>query len=375
MDNFTLMNWKKFVAPFLILFILLSVSSCKLGRFVIYNFADINDHKKFPSRTIEKPQESWTFATRDTLKPPRNIAADGVDMEWREFLKEHKSVAFLLIKNDTIIVEDYLYDYDRASVVPSFSMAKSVVSILLGIAIEEGYIESVQDPVTKYLPEMREEFDQVTIEHLLQMTSGLDYNESYVNPFGDAATSYYGRNLTKMVNKSKLETEPGQRFSYVSGDTQILTNLLSSALGEQTVSGYLEEKLWKPLGMEYDASWSLDRKEGLEKGFCCLNARAKDFAKIGRLYLNKGSWNGKQIVPESWVEMSTMIDSSNGSADFYQYQWWIRPGGNDYYANGILGQYIYVNPELNIIAVRLGKKTGGVGWSGLMASLAERYTE
>lgn len=340
---------------------------------MIYNFADINDHKKFPSRTIEKPQESWTFATRDTLKPPRNIAADGVDMEWREFLKEYKSVAFLLIKNDTIIVEDYLYDYDRASVVPSFSMAKSVVSILVGIAIEEGYIESVQDPVTKYLPEMREEFDQVTIEHLLQMTSGLDYNESYSNPFGDAATSYYGRNLTKMVNKSKLEMQPGERYSYVSGDTQILTNILSKSLGEKSVSAYLEEKLWKPLGMEYDASWSLDRKDGMEKGFCCLNARARDFAKIGRLYLNKGSWNGEQIVPEKWVERSTELDTTEASEWNYQYQWWLGPGETDFYAEGILGQFIYVNPEHNIIAVRLGKKTGGVNWAKLMANLADAY--
>lgn len=363
----------KFKVPVLLIILAVSISSCKLGRFVIYNFADINDHKKFPSRAIEKPQESWTFATRDSLNPPQSIAANGVDMEWREFLKEYKSVAFLLIKNDTIIVEDYLYDYEASSIVPSFSMAKSVVSILVGIAIEEGYIESVQDPVTKYLPEMKEEFDQVTIEHLLQMTSGLDYNESYVNPFGDAATSYYGRNLIKMVNKSELETEPGERFSYVSGDTQILTNVLSQALGEKSVSEYLEEKIWQPLGMEYDASWSLDRKDGMEKGFCCINARARDFAKIGRLYLNKGNWNGEQIVPEEWVERSTKVDTTYKSASYYQYQWWQGPGDQDFYANGILGQYIYVNPELNIVAVRLGKKTGGVGWSGFMRMLAESY--
>ncbi|HKK40724.1 MAG TPA: serine hydrolase [Cryomorphaceae bacterium] len=365
----------KFKVPVLLIILAVSISSCKLGRFVIYNFADINDHKKFPSRAIEKPETNWQFERLDTLKPPKSITVNGEDTEWREFLEEFKTVAFLMIKNDTIVAEDYLYDYDEASIVPSFSMAKSVVSILIGIAIDEGYIESVQDPATKYLPEMREEFDQVTIEHLLQMTSGLDYNESYVNPFGDAATSYYGRNLIKMVNKSKLETEPGQRFSYVSGDTQILANILSAALGEKSVSAYLEEKLWKPLGMEYDASWSLDKKDGQEKGFCCLNARARDFAKIGRLYLNRGNWNGEQLVPEEWVERSTRVDTSNGSASYYQYQWWQGPGEKDFYANGILGQYIYVNPELNIIAVRLGKKTGGVGWQRVMASLAEKYAE
>jgi CubicO group peptidase (beta-lactamase class C family) len=350
------------------------LSSCKLGRFVIYNFADINDHKKFPAREIEKPQEEWTFARLDTLKPPKSITISGEEMKWREFLEDQKSVAFLLIRNDTIYVEDYVDNYEESSIVPSFSMAKSVISILIGIAIDEGYIASVHDSVTKYLPDMRDEgFEKVTIEHVLQMTSGLDYNESYVNPFGDAATSYYGRNLTKMVNKSKLDAEPGERFRYVSGDTQILTNLLSAALGEKSVSEYLEEKLWKPLGMEYDASWSLDRKDGMEKGFCCLNARARDFAKIGRLYLNKGNWNGKQVVPKTWVEKSTQIDTTNGSVWYYQYQWWQASDKGDYYAEGIPGQFVYVNPTKNIIAVRLGKKYGDVNWARLMVDLVEKY--
>jgi CubicO group peptidase (beta-lactamase class C family) len=253
-------------------------------------------------------------------------------------------------------------------------MAKSVVSILIGCAIEDGFIKSVDEPVTAYIPELKDEgFDKVTIENLLQMTSGLDFNESYVNPFGDAATYYYGRNLPKAIKKAKLEVPPGERFNYVSGDTQILTYALDKALGDKSVSAYLEEKIWKPLGMEYGASWSLDRKDGLEKGFCCLNARARDFAKIGRLYLHKGNWNGKQIVPEDWVEKSTRRDSSNGSAAYYQYQWWIPSEEGDFYAQGILGQFVYINPSKNIIAVRLGKKYGDVNWPGLMALLAREY--
>lgn len=279
-----------------------------------------------------------------------------------------------MIRNDTIFVEDYLYDYDEESIVPSFSVAKSVVSILYGIAIEEGIIGGVDEPVTKYIPELKDEgFDKVTIEHLLQMTSGLKFNESYSNPFGEAANYYYGGNLEKLVTHAKLENEPGADFNYVSGDTQILTLILSRALGEKSVTAYFEEKVWKPLGMEFDASWSLDSKDGLERGFCCLNMRARDYAKIGRLYLNKGNWNGKQIVPEEWVAKSTKADYSSGGKDFYQYQWWIGPGENDFHADGILGQYIYVNPDLNIVAVRLGKKTGGVGWSGFIAKLATAY--
>lgn len=354
--------------------LLVALASCTAGRMLIYNFADIKDYKKFQNRPIQAPSDTWTFSYGDSLKPPKTITANGESMPWRDFLEEYKSVAFLLIRNDTILIEDYLNGYDEESIVTSFSVAKSVVSILYGIAIEEGIIGGVSDPVTKYIPELKEAgFDKVTIEHLLQMTSGLKFNESYANPFGEAANYYYGGNLEKLVTNAKLENEPGETFNYVSGDTQILTLILSRALGEKTVTAYFEEKVWKPLGMEYDASWSLDKKDGLEKGFCCLNMRARDFAKIGRLYLNKGNWNGKQIVPADWVAQSTKVDSSNGSADYYQYQWWLFPEKNEFYANGILGQYIFVSPDRNIVAVRLGQKTAGVGWSGFISKLSESY--
>ncbi|MCZ4407572.1 serine hydrolase [Cryomorphaceae bacterium 1068] len=359
---------------FLFSALLIILASCTAGRMIIYNFADIKDYKKFANRPIQAPSDTWTFSYGDSLKPPKTITADGESMAWRDFLEEYKSVAFLLIRNDTILIEDYLNGYDEESIVTSFSVAKSVVSILYGIAIEEGIISGVDEPVTQYIPELKEAgFDKVTIEHLLQMTSGLKFNESYANPFGEAANYYYGSNLERLVTHAKLENEPGAEFNYVSGDTQILTLILSRALGEKAVSAYFEEKIWKPLGMEFDASWSLDKKDGLEKGFCCLNMRARDFAKIGRLYLNKGNWNGTQIVPADWVAQSTKVDSSNGSADYYQYQWWLFPEKNEFYANGILGQYIFVSPDKNIVAVRLGKKTAGVGWSGFISKLSESY--
>ena len=299
---------------------------------------------------------------------------EGEEMEWSEFLEKNHTLAFMIIRNDTILYEEYFKKYDDASIVPSFSMAKSVVSMLVGCAIEDGLIESVQDPVAKYIPEMAENgFDKVTMEHVLQMTTGLDFNESYVNPFGDAATFYYGRNLRKSVRKLKLEAEPGSRWQYVSGDTQILVDILDGVLTDKTVTQYLEEKIWQPIGMEYDASWSLDKKDGIEKGFCCINARAKDYAKLGRLYLNKGNWEGRQIVPEDWVEQSTKVDTTDNSVWFYQYQWWKENKDNDFYAEGILGQFVYVSPDKNFIAVRLGKKYGDVNWSGLMKKLADKY--
>ncbi|WP_408083682.1 serine hydrolase domain-containing protein [Flavobacterium rhizosphaerae] len=226
----------------------------------------------------------------------------------------------------------------------------------------------------KYIPELKDKegMENLTIEHLLQMTSGVKFNESYINPFGDAATYYYGTNLRKAIYKRKLEAAPGTRFSYSSGDSQMLGLILSRALKDKTLTQYLEEKLWKPLGMEYDATWSLDLEDGLEKTFCCINARARDFAKIGRLYLNKGNWNGKQIVPKEWVEACTTADTTNGGVSYYKYQWWLQKD-NNFMAEGILGQMIYVAPEKNMIMIRLGSAYGKTDWDTIFESLVQAY--
>ncbi len=204
------------------------------------------------------------------------------------------------------------------------------------------------------------------------MTSALKFNESYFNPFGHAATFYYGRNLKRETYKLKLKGTPGQKTEYVSGNTQLLGSVLERALKGKTITQYFQEKLWTPLEMEYDASWSIDKKNaGTEKTFCCINARARDFAKIGRLYLNKGNWNGKQIVSQKWVEESTKVDTTDGSVDEYQYQWWLPSTTGDYMAEGILGQYIYVNPSNNLVIVRMGKNPGRIEWPNLFILLAK----
>lgn len=253
-------------------------------------------------------------------------------------------------------------------------MAKSFTSFLIGCAIEDKYINSVTDPVTLYIPELKKNgFNNVTIENLLQMTSGLDFNESYYNPFGHAATFYYGRNLEKSTLKLKLKNEPNQTTEYVSGNTQLLGVILDRVLREMTISEYLEEKLWKKVGMEYDASWSIDKKKnGIEKTFCCINARAIDFAKFGRLYLNKGNWEGKQIISKEWVEKSTKKETLNGSASNYQYQWWIPNKEGDFIAEGILGQFIFVSPSKNLIIVRLGEKYGNVNWKNTFDNIKKK---
>lgn len=365
-------NYNTLLFSFLIL---TAFSSCKVGRFVFYNFADINDHKKFPARSIDNGTTQFIFPTAQKGKAPTELNVKGKSYPFDQYLQDNKTVAFLVIKNDTIQYEKYWGKHNKSSIVPSFSMAKSVTSILIGCAIDDKLIQSVNEPITNYIPELKENgFENVTIEHLLQMTSGVKFNESYSNPFGDAATFYYGTNLRKAISKMKLKSEPETQFEYVSGNTQLLGLVLERALKGRTISSYLEEKIWKPLGMEFDASWSLDRKrDGLEKTFCCINARARDYAKIGRLYLEKGKWNGKQIVSEDWVKQSTKVDTANRSVWYYQYQWWLPTPTGDFMAQGILGQYIYVHPEKNLIIVRLGKSEGKADWWELLLSLGQAY--
>ena len=349
-------------------------TSCKLTRFVVYNFADIRDHKIFPTREIEKGPVEFQFHKTEDGNVPDRLWIGGMTYHFESYLEKNKTVAFLIIQNDTIQYEKYWRGYDETSIVPSFSIAKSVLSILIGCAVDDGLINSVRDSVVSYIPELRANgFEKVTIEHLLQMTSGLKFNEAYYHPFGEAATFYYGADLRRAITKLKLKQGPEERFEYLSGNSQILGLLLERALGDKSISEYLQERIWKPLGMEYDASWSLDQENGLEKTFCCLNARARDYAKIGRLYLNKGNWNGVQIVSKKWVERSLEKDVSKGSVPYYQYHWWFPSPTGDFMAKGYLGQYIYVHPDKNLIIVRLGKKNGEASWMDILADLGQLY--
>jgi CubicO group peptidase (beta-lactamase class C family) len=230
-------------------------------------------------------------------------------------------------------------------------------------------IKSVDEPVTNYLPELKENgLDQVTIEHLLQMTSGIEKREGNIYYLGEL---YYGRNLWKSISKLELEKKPGTEFRYLNVNSQLLGFVLERALNGKSVTQYMQEKLWQPMEMEYDASWSIDSKKyGMEKTYCCLNACARDFAKMGKLYMDKGRWNGRQIVSEKWVESSLKIDTAYGSPEYYQYMWWLPSSRGDFMAAGKRGQFVYVDPSKELIIVRLGKESGDIKWHDLFMQLA-----
>jgi CubicO group peptidase (beta-lactamase class C family) len=358
--------WKRSHAgllPLALAAIIAGVPGCDAYRMIRHNYAGIEDYRIFSSRTIPATPEAFRFqeATAAVRDSALAILASSQVAPWNghisDSLRARGVVAFLILHGDTLIHEKYFDGYGETSIVPSFSVAKSFVSALVGIAIAEGKIRGIDQPVTDFIPELASNgFGKVTIRHLLTMTSGIDFSESYRNPLSGAAAFYYSSDLRKRIVRLKLASEPGTVFSYRSVDPQVLGMVLERATG-MPLSRYLEEKLWAPLGMEYDATWSLDREGGTEKAFCCLNARARDFAKFGLLYLNRGLWNGRVIVPETWVEASLTPVTTPKSRERYGYLWWLdRPEDGGFWAEGILGQFIYVHPPTRTVLVTLSSR-------------------
>ena len=270
----------------------------------------------------------------------------------------------MVIQNDSILFEEYWHGYSSDSLSNSFSMAKSWVGTLIGVAIKEGKIKSVDQKVCEFLPNFCGENEkELTIKHLLTMSSGLNWTEDYYNPIGQTAEAYYGTKLRGLVINQKGVEEPGKVFKYHSSCTQLLGFILEEATGK-TISEYASEKLWKPMGVKHSALWSTDTKNGDEKAFCCINSNARDFARLGKLYLDYGNWNGVQLIDSAFVNDATsaanLLDEDGWLNTNYGYQFWLaeRQGFELFYARGLWGQYVVCIPELDMIVVRLGRKYG-----------------
>jgi CubicO group peptidase (beta-lactamase class C family) len=316
----------------------------------------ILEYKDMPNRVIETGDaQPWKISS--------DYNAASFNEEELSFHEEFGTVSFLVIKNDEIVFEEYWDDFDLESISNSFSMAKSVVGVLTGIAIKKGQIESVDKPAYWYLPQYESDLgEKMTIRHLLTMSSGINFDESYINPFSFPARANYGDNLELLLRNYEVTEEPDEYFNYQSGGTQVLAFALKSVT-RTSLSEYASENLWKPLGAEHEALWSLDHEGGTEKAFCCINATARDFARIGKLYLNNGRWNGVQIVDSAYVAASVSqqqgLKNEDGSqCEIYGYSWWLGEHKSKYFymMRGILGQYVIVIPEDDIIVVRMGHK-------------------
>lgn len=321
------------------------------------NSASINDYKNFANRKVKAGNHIPWNQSQDYNKIDLSPVLDST-------LIETNSIAFLVIKNDSIIQESYWDGYNQDSYSNSFSMSKSIISTLVGIAIQEGLFQTVFDQVNSYLPNYNSGFDNsLTIKHLLTMSAELNWTESYSNPFASTAKTYYGNNIYKKMINTHVLNDPSNIFQYQSGATQLLAMLLEKVTGG-SISEYASEKLWNPIGAKNDALWMLDKVDGNEIAYCCFNSNARDFARLGKLYLNQGRFDSIQVVHPDYIRVATsvkeMVDLENKPVNYYGYQWWLinRNGMDMYYARGLFGQYLIVIPEKDIIIVRLGHKNG-----------------
>lgn len=266
------------------------------------------------------------------------------------------TVAFVIIKNDSLWYESYATGYDETSQTNSFSMAKSVTSALLGKAIKDGYIKSLDQPIGDFFPQYKD--TETTVGDLSSMASGLDWEESYKSPFSITARAYYDDDLAETILSQKVVEKPGIYFKYLSGNTQLLAILIEKATGKQLES-YLSESFIQPMGFEQEALWQVDDEDKrLVKAYCCLASNAKDFARFGKLYSKHGKWNGEQLLDSSFVAKS--ITPRFKESPEYGYGFWLSNHLNKkiFVMRGILGQYVISIPENNVIIVRLGHQRG-----------------
>ncbi len=362
-----------------------------LPRVLLWRDADVGDIRRFPARPVGAAPPPFHYSQTEAttgIDPRLQTVTTEVDgrKEERPLLQDvlasTGTTAFVVIQNERLVYEHYFNGHDRNSTETSFSVAKSFVSALVGIAIAEDHISSVDDPVTAYLPELRERdprFEQITIRHLLTMASGLRYRDDGLPWSADDTKTYYATDLRHLALEDfSIEGEPGQHFEYNNYHPLVLGLVLERATGS-SVAQYLEEKLWKPLGMEADGSWSLDSEaSGFEKMQSGINERAIDFARFGSLYLNLsgGAWRGQQVVPRSWVEESTRAQVATPSGLGYGYFWWVGKDGR-YAARGNHGQFIFVAPGRGLVIVRFGTRFGlggeGEAWMEMFEDLASKF--
>ncbi|UNK16175.1 beta-lactamase family protein [Paenibacillus sp. N3/727] len=332
---------------------------------IAWSFRNMN--QIMPKNDIQAPEHKFLFQINEQPLSELNYEFDGRSIKVSDYLQKVFATGFLVIKDDTIVTEQYFNGYNEHSTAMSMSVAKSIVSALIGIAFDEGAMKDVHDPVTLYLPELiGSGFDGASIKDILQMSSGVRFNEDYSDKDAEIHTflsDVFGEKavpISEYVQKLTRLQAPG-RFQYKSVDTQILCMLIERTTGKKA-SAYLEEKIWQPLGMEHDAYWNTDL-HGTEIAFTFVNVTLRDYAKFGRLYLHNGDWNGRQIVSKEWVKQSVTLDGRadllpGAANDFfgYQYQWWVPQdsNGTEFMARGIYGQHIYVNQKERTVIVKTG---------------------
>lgn len=373
----------------LVVLIAFCFSSCYVFKAIRYKDFNLKDIDNLPYQTISASSKPFIYPEFKNKYPKLSLFLD-------TNLINTYTYSFLVIHHDTIVYEKYFDNVNMSTILPSFSVAKSFVGTLVGIAYEEGKIKSLDEPITNYIIELKNkkhDFSKITIQDLLDMKSGIAHDENYSNPFRGVIKMGFMNNIMNEVKHLKIEKNPGE-FDYKSINTQLLGIIVERATG-QKLYDYLSQKIWQPLGMESSSTWNIDSKKNtLTRAFCCINATTHDFAKLGSLYLHQGNFNQTQIISSNWIANSTSQEVMYSHSG-YKNQWWSEPQINyfrdslkaveaytnakyvskinvyvnkkantksyyfyqmsgAYHAEGILGQFIYVNPRENLVIVRMG---------------------
>lgn len=313
-----------------------------------------------PTVTIQGSAAPFEFAKEENIALADGFQFEGSFYPTEPFLQDTKTSALLVIQDDVIRYENYFFGGDEATVFSSNSMGKSFVSALMGFAVADGFIDSVNDPLGKYIPEFAgTDLENIPIKACLQMASGIDFNEDTdMNSF--SMRTLMGTPAMEVIAGYGVQEPPFTYRRYLSINTEILGQVIKNATGKG-LGEYMEEKLWTRIGSAHDAYWTLNNGTELANGGLSISLR--DYARFARLYLHEGNWNGEQLLPRDWIR-----DSLDISADYskpganndgynaigFGYQWWVPEGDQgEFMAIGVYGQFLYVNPEQNVIIVKV----------------------
>ena len=315
-----------------------------------------------PARLISKSGQPYQLTQNLIDLSGLNYNFDGKKYSIDDYIKTFKVAGLIVVRDGVILYEDYNFGNNELSKWVSFSVTKSVTSMLLGAAIQDGFINSVEDEVTTYLPQLaNSKYEGVTIKEVLHMSSGVDWNEDYTDPQSDVNIAGAMNSLTlyKYLKTLGVSASPGSKFNYNTGETNLLGGIVRSAIGNN-LSSYLEQKIWKPFGMEHDAFWTTDTDFDQELGGCCINASLRDYARIGIFAMDNGLLiDGTMTLPEYWMDEST---TPSPNYDYYGYQWWLD--GKEYssfYADGIFGQFIWIDPiSRTVVAMHSARDSADV---------------
>lgn len=356
-------------------------SGCTTLKILFLNVPTVNDLRYFHHKEIA------ATSPMDPFIPGKNYNLPGLS-QWvvssddyknkgiEYFLKKTKTKTFIIVRNDTILYENYFHGHSKTKPEIIFSISKSFVTSLVPIAIKEGFIKSIDEKVSDFIPEFKNYGKgKITLRDALNMTTGLEDDDYRKIP--KTARLYYTNSLGNLIKNAKMNPDSTSSFIYKSIDTQILGMCIEKATGKD-ITEYLKEKIWTPLHMEYNAYFTLDRKNGEARMYGGLAACGRDLLKLARLYLNRGEWDGKQIIPQAWVDSINTKKIKNKGWWGYTCGWWLDTfldsdflNTTDYYAAGFKGQCLYVNPENKIIILRLGKSKGGIEWESSISHLAK----